>query len=29
LYVVNHTGGTIVKITGPGPSAPTNVRIIR
>ena len=29
LYVVNHTGGTIVKILGPSPSAPTNVRIIR
>jgi glucose/arabinose dehydrogenase len=28
LYVVNHTGGTIVRILGP-PSPPTNLRIIR
>jgi glucose/arabinose dehydrogenase len=30
LYVVNHTGGTIVQITGGGlPTAPANLRIIR
>lgn len=29
LYVVNHTGGTIVKILGPAPNPPTNLRIIR
>lgn len=29
LYVVNHTGGTIVRIMSAGPSAPTNLRIIR
>jgi glucose/arabinose dehydrogenase len=29
LYVVNHTGGTIVQIMGPSPAAPTNLRIIR
>lgn len=29
LYVVNHTGGTIVKILSAGPSPPTNLRIIR
>jgi len=29
LYVVNHTGGTIVKIFSPAPRAPTNLRIIR
>ncbi len=29
LYVVNHTGGTIVQIIGPFPTAPTNLRIIR
>ena len=30
LYVVNHTGGTIVKIlSATPPSAPTNLRIIR
>jgi hypothetical protein len=30
LYIVNHTGGTIVQITsGTPPTAPTNLRIIR
>ena len=29
LYVVNHTGGTIVQITGGKPAPPTNLRIIR
>jgi len=29
LYVVNHTGGTIVQITGGLPLPPTNLRIIR
>jgi glucose/arabinose dehydrogenase len=29
LYVVNHTGGSIVSILGPAPNAPTNLRIIR
>jgi glucose/arabinose dehydrogenase len=29
LYVVNHTGGTIVQITGGRPLPPTNLRIIR
>jgi len=29
LYVVNHTGGTVVQITGGRPAAPTNLRIIR
>jgi hypothetical protein len=31
LYVVNHTGGSIVRITtnAPRPSPPTNLRIIR
>jgi hypothetical protein len=30
LYVVNHTGGTIVQITGGRlPATPTNLRIIR
>jgi len=29
LYVVNHTGGTVVQITGGLPAAPTNLRIIR
>ena len=29
LYVVNHTGGTVVKILGPVPNPPTNLRIIR
>lgn len=29
LYVVNHTAGTIVQITGGRPSTPTNLRIIR
>jgi hypothetical protein len=30
LYIVNHTGGTIVQITsGTAPTAPTNLRIIR
>jgi glucose/arabinose dehydrogenase len=29
LYVVNHTGGTIVRIMGSSPSPPTNLRIIR
>jgi glucose/arabinose dehydrogenase len=29
LFVVNHTGGTIVQITGGQPSPPTNLRIIK
>ena len=29
LYVVNHTGGTIVQITGGKPAPPTNLHIIR
>ena len=29
LYVVNYSSGTILKIVGPPPTAPTNVRIIR
>ena len=31
LYIVNHTGGTIVQITStvPPPTAPTGLRIIR
>jgi hypothetical protein len=29
LYVVNHTGGTIVRILSSAPGAPTNLHIIR
>ena len=29
LYVINYSSGTILKIVGPPPTAPTNVRIIR
>jgi glucose/arabinose dehydrogenase len=29
LYIVSHTNGTIIQIVGDGPSAPTNLRIIR
>jgi glucose/arabinose dehydrogenase len=29
LYVVNHTGGSIVKIVGRQPAPPTNLRIVR
>jgi len=29
VYVVNHTGGTIVQIIGGNPSPPTNLRIIK
>jgi glucose/arabinose dehydrogenase len=29
LYVVNHTGGTIVRIFGAAPNPPTNLRIIK
>ena len=29
LYVVNHTGGTIVRIQSSAPRPPTNVRIIK